>query len=40
VTFFALLRRFGSAEAAIKALPLLSRPVTPVRRREAEAELA
>ncbi|MGE3944544.1 MAG: DNA-processing protein DprA [Alphaproteobacteria bacterium] len=40
VTFFALLRRFGSATAAIDALPLLSRPVTPVGRREAEAELA
>jgi DNA processing protein len=40
VTFFALLRRFGSAAAAIEALPLLSRPVTPVGRREAEAELA
>jgi DNA processing protein len=40
VTFFALLRRFGSAEAAIGALPLLSRPVTPAGRREAEAEIA
>jgi DNA processing protein len=40
VTFFALLRRFGSAAAAIEALPLLSRPVTPIGRREAEAELA
>ncbi len=40
MTFFALLRRFGSAEAAIEALPRLSRPVTPVGRREAEAELA
>jgi DNA processing protein len=40
VTFFALLRRFGSAAAAIHALPLLSRPVTPLGRREAEAELA
>ena len=40
VTFFALLRRFGSAAAALDALPLLSRPLTPVGRREAEAELA
>lgn len=45
VTFFALLRRFGSAAAAIEALPRLSdaktaRPVTPVPRRAAEAELA
>jgi DNA processing protein len=40
VTFFALLRRFGSAEAAIEALPRLSRPVAPVGRREAVAELA
>jgi DNA processing protein len=40
VTFFALLRRFGSAAAAIDALPLLSRPVAPLGRHEAEAELA
>jgi DNA processing protein len=40
VTFYALLRRFGSAAAAIDALPLLSRPAAPVVRREAEAELA
>lgn len=40
VTFFALLRRFGSAAAAIETLPLLSRPVKRVGRREAEAELA
>jgi DNA processing protein len=45
VTFFALLRRFGSAAAAIEALPRLSsaktaRPVTPVGQRAAEAELA
>ena len=40
MTFFALLRRFGSAEGAIDALPLLSRPVRPMGRREAEAELA
>ena len=40
MTFFALLRRFGSPEAAIEALPRLSRPVAPVGRREAVAELA
>ncbi|MGE0260023.1 MAG: DNA-processing protein DprA, partial [Alphaproteobacteria bacterium] len=40
MTFFALLRRFGSAAAAIDALPLLSRPVAPAGRREAAAELA
>jgi len=45
VTFFALLRRFGSAAAALDALPRLSnrngaRPVKPVGRREAAAELA
>ena len=41
VTFFALLRRFGSAAAALDALPLLSRPAAPrAARREAEAELA
>jgi DNA processing protein len=40
VTFFALLRRFGSAAAAIEALPLLSRPVVPLSRDAAAAELA
>ena len=40
MTFYALLRRFGSAKAALDALPRLSRPVTAITRREAEAELA
>jgi DNA processing protein len=40
VSFYALLRRFGSAAAALEALPQLSRPVTPLSRRAAEAELA
>src|SRR5579863_4759320 len=45
VTFYALLRRFGSAAAALDALPRLSgreraRPTVPQTRREAEAELA
>ena len=40
VTFHALLRRFGSAAAALDALPRLSRPVAPVGRRAAETELA
>jgi DNA processing protein len=40
VTFYALLRRFGSATAALDALPRLSRPVTAMSRSEAEAELA
>jgi DNA processing protein len=40
VTFYALLRRFGSAAAALDALPRLSRPVTAVSRGTAEAELA
>jgi DNA processing protein len=40
VTFYALLRRFGSARAALDALPRLSRPVTATSRGEAEAELA
>src|SRR5258708_18415417 len=40
VTFYALLRRFGSAAAALDALPRLSRPVTAMSRGEAEAELA
>jgi DNA processing protein len=39
VTFYALLRRFGSASAALAALPRLSRPVKPIGKREAEAEL-
>jgi DNA processing protein len=40
VTFYALLRRFGSAGAALDALPRLSRPVAAMSRRDAEAELA
>ena len=40
VTFYALLRRFGSARAALDALPRLSRPVSAMSRRDAEAELA
>ena len=45
MTFFALLRRFGSAAAAIDALPRLSsaktaRPLLPIPHRAAEAELA
>ena len=45
VTFYAMLRRFGSAAAALDALPRLSkaggaRPVAPLGRREAEAEMA
>jgi DNA processing protein len=40
VSFYALLRRFGSAAAAIAALPRLSRPVAVPARGEAEAELA
>jgi DNA processing protein len=45
VTFYALLRRFGSAAAALDALPRLSksngaRPVTAPTRGEAERELA
>ena len=45
VTFYALLRRFGSAEAALDALPRLSgregaRPAVAKRRRDAAAELA
>jgi DNA processing protein len=39
VTFYALLRRFGAARAALEALPRLSRPVKPLGKREAEAEL-
>jgi DNA processing protein len=35
-----LLRRFGSAAAALDALPRLSRPVTPVSRKVAARELA
>ena len=45
VTFYALLRRFGSAAAALDALPRLAvrdgaRPAVPQTRREAEAELS
>jgi DNA processing protein len=45
VTFYALLRRFGSAAAALDALPRLSsrnaaRPVTAMTRRDAVAEFA
>jgi DNA processing protein len=40
VTFYALLRRFGSAEAALDALPRLSRQARVATRQEAEAELA
>src|SRR6266446_6688264 len=40
VTFYALLRRFGSAAAALDALPRLSRPATAMNRRDAERELA
>jgi DNA processing protein len=40
ITFYALLRRFGSAAAAIEALPRLSRRATAMSRRAAEAELA
>jgi len=45
VTFYALLRRFGSAAAALDALPRLAvrdgaRPAVPQTRRDAEAELA
>jgi DNA processing protein len=45
VTFYALLRRFGSARAALEALPRLSnnsraRPGAATTRRDAEAELA
>ena len=40
VTFYALLRRFGSAAAALDALPRLSRPAVATSRRDAEAELA
>ena len=40
ITFYALLRRFGSAAAALDALPRLSRPVRPMTRAEAAAELA
>ena len=39
VSFYALLRRFGSARAALDALPRLSRPVTAMSRRDAEVEL-
>jgi DNA processing protein len=40
VSFYALLQRFGSAAAALAALPRLSRPVTPVSRASAARELA
>jgi DNA processing protein len=40
VTFYALLRRFGSAAAALEALPRLSRAIVAVSRGDAEAELA
>ena len=46
VSFYALLRRFGSARAALEALPWLARrggsepPVAPASRRDAERELA
>ena len=40
VSFYALLRRFGSAAAALDALPQLSRPVAAITRGEAAAELA
>jgi DNA processing protein len=40
VTFYALLRRFGSARAALDALPRLSRPVAAMSWRDAEAELS
>jgi len=40
VTFYALLRRFGSAGAALEALPALSRQPSPLSRSAAEAELA
>src|SRR5207248_7805443 len=37
VTFYALLRRFGSARAALDALPRLSRPVAAMSRRDARS---
>src|SRR6266852_476233 len=40
VTFYALLRRFGSAGAALDALPRLSKPAVAMSRRDAERELA
>src|SRR6266436_7158370 len=40
VTFYALLRRFGSAASALDALPRLSRKVIAMSRRDAESELA
>ena len=40
VTFYALLRRFGSARASLQALPRLSRPVVAMSLRDVEAELA
>src|SRR6266699_6686911 len=40
VTFYALLRRFGSAATALDALPRLSRTAIAMSRRDAERELA
>src|SRR5438477_3603895 len=40
VTFYALLRRFGSVASALEALPRLSRPAVAMSRRDAEKELA
>jgi len=40
ISFYALLRRFGSAAAAIEALPRLSRPVVAPSRNVAAAEMA
>src|SRR5712691_2698847 len=40
VTFYAMLRRFGSAAAALDALPRLSRQAVATTRRDAEAEMA
>jgi DNA processing protein len=41
VSFYALLRRFGSARAALEALPRLgTQPVAPISRQQAERELA
>src|SRR5438067_1782634 len=40
VTFYALLRRFGSAASALDVLPRLSRPAVAMSRRDAEKELA
>src|SRR5712691_5549972 len=40
VTFYAMLRRFDSAAAALDALPRLSRQAVAMTRRDAEAEMA